>query len=147
MPWVALSSELGYLKMLHGPNFLLYLNLAYIAPSLPTLLLQLAYDQGYNQYFGTAVATLIRQGCAQMVCALCCVALPFLPWKEYAPMFHLIGDVAAVGERPGVTRLHLYVRMQRGDDDAMRQTCARPKPSNSILISPWDSKTTCWPVG
>lgn len=87
MPWVAMSSELGYLKMLHGPHFLLYLNLAYFTPSLPTLMLQLAYDQGYNKYFGTAVATLIRQGCAHTVCAVCCVALPFVNWREYVFSF------------------------------------------------------------
>lgn len=93
MPWVALSSELGYLKMLHGPHFLLWLNLAYFMPSLPTLMLQLVYDQAYNKYFGTAVATLIRQGCAQTVCAICCVALPFLDWKRCVTVY--VGSATA----------------------------------------------------
>eukprot|EP00892_Ulva_mutabilis_P004024 jgi/Ulvmu1/1994/UM012_0156.1 len=97
MPWVALSSELGHLKMLHGPNFLLYLNLAYFAPSLPTLLLQLTFDQGYNKYFGTAVATLIRQGCAQMVCAVCCVALPLLDWTDRNSLLSLSAVIGAAG--------------------------------------------------
>lgn len=85
MPWAALSSELGYFKMLHGPNFLLFLNLAYFLPSVPILLLQLALDQHYNWLFGTAVSTLARQGLAQIICAICCLALPFLPWTKYAP--------------------------------------------------------------
>lgn len=41
MPWTALSSELGYLKSLHGANVLLFLNIAYFAPSLPILVTQL----------------------------------------------------------------------------------------------------------
>ena len=41
MPWTALSSELGTLKSLHGANVLLFLNVAYFAPSLPILVTQL----------------------------------------------------------------------------------------------------------
>lgn len=41
MPWTALSSELGTLKSLHGANVLLFLNIAYFAPSLPILVAQL----------------------------------------------------------------------------------------------------------
>ena len=88
MPWAALASELGYLKMLHGPNFLLYLNLAYFLPSAPILLLQLALDQHYNRLFGTAMSTLVRQSFAQIVCATSCFILPFLPWSRRAPALY-----------------------------------------------------------
>eukprot|EP00892_Ulva_mutabilis_P004022 jgi/Ulvmu1/1992/UM012_0154.1 len=96
MPWAALSSELGYLKMIHGPNFFLYLNIAYFLPSAPILLLQLALDQHYNRIFGTAISTLARQGLAQIVCAVSCLVLPFLPWTNFKTMLALAAIIGTV---------------------------------------------------
>eukprot|EP00892_Ulva_mutabilis_P004020 jgi/Ulvmu1/1990/UM012_0152.1 len=90
MPWTALSSELGFLKTLHGPRFLLHLNLASCAPCLPTLILQLIFDQGFNRRFGTAQATLFRQCTALVIGTLCCTCLPFLSWTQ-KPVLLAIG--------------------------------------------------------
>jgi hypothetical protein len=83
MAWIALTSELGYLKSLHGPNVLLNLNLAYYAPSLPVLTLQLFLDSVYDMKYGTAITTTVRQGVSLLVCAACCVVLPFISWTKY----------------------------------------------------------------
>lgn len=48
MGWTALSSELGTLKALHGANVLLFLNIAYFAPSLPILVTQLVLKSSLN---------------------------------------------------------------------------------------------------
>ena len=92
MPWTSLSSELGYLKILHGPRFLLHLNLASCAPCLPTLILQLIFDQSINRRFGTAKATLVRQFSALLIGTSCLASLPFLPWDQCAPSRRMLRD-------------------------------------------------------
>lgn len=85
VPWMALSSELGYLKMLHGPSIYLHLNAAFFAPSLPVLAIQLMFDHRVNELFGTARSTLHRQTGALLLCAASCMALPFTTWHRFAP--------------------------------------------------------------
>eukprot|EP00892_Ulva_mutabilis_P011412 jgi/Ulvmu1/8643/UM046_0048.1 len=97
MPWTALSSELSFLKTLHGPDFLLHLNLASCAPCLPTLILQLLFDQRLNRRFGTAQATLVRQCCGLTIGTLCCASLPFLPWTEKAVLLAVGALMGAAG--------------------------------------------------
>lgn len=82
VPWTALFSELGYLKTLHGPTFLLFLSLFAVVPCLPVLIFQLVFDQAHNRRFGTAKAMLVRHCTALLASACCCLSLSFLPWSQ-----------------------------------------------------------------
>jgi len=81
-PWTALSSELGYLKRLHGPKVLLWLNLAYFFPAVPLMLLQIVLDHHHDRKWGVGVTTLVRQSVALVLCAACCWTLPFIDWRR-----------------------------------------------------------------
>jgi hypothetical protein len=58
--WLAVSSELGYYRHLYGPQVLLYLNIAYYAPSIPLLLFSSFFDESLENALGIAKTILLR---------------------------------------------------------------------------------------
>ncbi len=50
--WMTLSSELGYYKILYGPQVLLQMNIAYFLPSIPLLAISSLCDDWLDQHFG-----------------------------------------------------------------------------------------------
>ena len=58
--WLAVSSELGTLRNTYGPSILLWLNVAYYAPSLPLLLLSSLTDRLLEERYGVARVCLTR---------------------------------------------------------------------------------------
>lgn len=75
--WTAISSLIGYYKSLYGPHMLLYLNLAYFLPSLPTLLLQSLWDARLDSKFGIAKAATVRLCIGLGGSTLICIVYPF----------------------------------------------------------------------
>ena len=52
MAWMTIISQLGYYKILYGPQVLLQMNIAYFLPSIPLLGLSSQYDEKLDQKFG-----------------------------------------------------------------------------------------------
>ena len=52
MVWMTIVSQLGYYKLLYGPQVLLQMNIAYFLPSIPLLGLSSFYDERMDQRFG-----------------------------------------------------------------------------------------------
>ena len=52
MVWMTIVSQLGYYKLLYGPQVLLQMNIAYFLPSIPLLGLSSFYDERMDQKFG-----------------------------------------------------------------------------------------------
>ena len=52
MGWMAVSSLLGYYKLLYGPQILLQMNIAYGFPSMPLLLVSSMLDRWLDRRFG-----------------------------------------------------------------------------------------------
>ena len=52
MGWMAISSLLGYYKLLYGPQILLQMNIAYGFPSMPLLLVSSMLDRWLDSKFG-----------------------------------------------------------------------------------------------
>jgi hypothetical protein len=50
--WVAVSSQLGYYRRLHGPAVLLQLNIAYFLPSIPLLIVSAFLDKPLEARLG-----------------------------------------------------------------------------------------------
>ena len=58
MVWMTIISQLGYYKILYGPQVLLQMNIAYFLPSIPLLGLSSQFDEQLDQKFGKAFCTL-----------------------------------------------------------------------------------------
>lgn len=54
--WVAVSSQLGYYRQIHGPAVLLQLNIAYFMPSIPLLIFSAFLDKPLEERLGAADA-------------------------------------------------------------------------------------------
>lgn len=54
MVWMTIISQLGYYKLLYGPQVLLQMNIAYFLPSIPLLGLSSQFDERLDQKFGMA---------------------------------------------------------------------------------------------
>lgn len=52
MVWMTIISQLGYYKILYGPQVLLQMNIAYFLPSIPLLGLSSQFDEKLDQKFG-----------------------------------------------------------------------------------------------
>lgn len=52
MVWMLIISQLGYYKILYGPQVLLQMNIAYFLPSIPLLGLSSQFDERLDQKFG-----------------------------------------------------------------------------------------------
>lgn len=52
MVWMLIISQLGYYKLLYGPQVLLQMNIAYFLPSIPLLGLSSQFDERLDQKFG-----------------------------------------------------------------------------------------------
>ena len=52
MVWMTIISQLGYYKILYGPQVLLQMNIAYFLPSIPLLGLSSQFDERLDQKFG-----------------------------------------------------------------------------------------------
>lgn len=52
MVWMLIISQLGYYKILYGPQVLLQMNIAYFLPSIPLLGLSSQFDERLDQTFG-----------------------------------------------------------------------------------------------
>lgn len=55
MVWMTIISQLGYYKILYGPQVLLQMNIAYFLPSIPLLGLSSQFDERLDQKFGMLV--------------------------------------------------------------------------------------------
>lgn len=55
MVWMLIISQLGYYKILYGPQVLLQMNIAYFLPSIPLLGLSSQFDERLDQKFGMLV--------------------------------------------------------------------------------------------
>jgi hypothetical protein len=77
--WLAVSSELGYYRSLYGPEVLLYLNIAYYAPSIPLLLFSSFFDETLEAAFGTAKTILARLLFGLVGYGFVCAWFPFMP--------------------------------------------------------------------
>lgn len=61
VPWTAISSLLGQFTIQFGnPQVLLYLNLAYLLPSIPALMLHSSLQNKLEMSLGVACAALVR---------------------------------------------------------------------------------------
>jgi len=108
MVWMTIISQLGYYKILYGPQVLLQMNIAYFLPSIPLLGLSSQFDERLDQKFGklhcksltnslqqnwqrccSYAYALMAAGVARTIlvrlliglggCALICAAIPFEP--------------------------------------------------------------------
>ena len=64
MVWMTIVSQLGYYKLLYGPQVLLQMNIAYFLPSIPLLGLSSFYDERLDHKFG------MRSLCWFQACAV-----------------------------------------------------------------------------
>jgi hypothetical protein len=61
VPWTAISSLLGQFSVQFGdPQVLLYLNLAYLLPSIPALMIHSSFQNKLETSLGVPRAALIR---------------------------------------------------------------------------------------
>jgi hypothetical protein len=91
--WLAVSSELGYYRSLYGPEVLLYLNIAYYAPSIPLLLFSSFFDESLEAKLGTAKTILARLLVGLVGYGLVCAWFPFMPQH----LWFLLAAVVALG--------------------------------------------------
>ncbi|KAH7618705.1 hypothetical protein Ndes2526B_g05622 [Nannochloris sp. 'desiccata'] len=91
--WLAVSSELGYYRFLYGPQVLLYLNIAYYAPSIPLLILSSFFDEDLEAALGTAKTILVRLLVGLVGYGLVCAWFPFMPQH----LWFLLCSVVALG--------------------------------------------------
>ena len=61
MVWMTIISQLGYYKILYGPQVLLQMNIAYFLPSIPLLGLSSQFDERLDQKFGMPPSSLHLQ--------------------------------------------------------------------------------------
>ena len=61
MVWMTIISQLGYYKILYGPQVLLQMNIAYFLPSIPLLGLSSQFDERLDQKFGMPPSSLRLQ--------------------------------------------------------------------------------------
>ena len=68
MVWMTIVSQLGYYKLLYGPQVLLQMNIAYFLPSIPLLGLSSFYDEKLDQQFGTVTSCYFGSGLLGQPC-------------------------------------------------------------------------------
>eukprot|EP00884_Botryococcus_braunii_P018331 jgi/Botrbrau1/5181/Bobra.0172s0051.1 len=79
LPWMTISSLLGYYSDLYGPQVLLLMNVAYFLLSIPLLILSSLLDEFLEAKVGVCRNLLGRMIFGLLGCALICSAFPFLP--------------------------------------------------------------------
>lgn len=96
--WVAVSSQLGYYRQIHGPAVLLQLNIAYFMPSIPLLIFSAFLDKPLEERLGVAKTILCRLLVGLLGYAAVCIWFPFMPEK----IWFLLGAVVALGLFSGI---------------------------------------------
>lgn len=96
--WLAVSSQLGYYRKLHGPQVLLQLNLAYFLPSIPLLVLSAYLDRSLEKRFGVARTILGRLLVGLLGYGFVCASFPFQP----STIYWLLSSTVALGLFGGV---------------------------------------------
>ncbi|KAL3137216.1 hypothetical protein ABBQ32_006768 [Trebouxia sp. C0010 RCD-2024] len=109
MVWMLIISQLGYYKLLYGPQVLLQMNIAYFLPSIPLLGLSSQFDERLDQKFGVARTILARLLIGLGGCALICAAIPFEP----TDLRWLLGSVIVLGLMHGIAFSASYQMVAR----------------------------------
>ena len=91
---IAISSELSTLRAYYGPSILLWLNLAYFAPSIPLLIISTLFDTRLERAFGFGNVLFVRLCTGLFGCAIISLLFPFLP--NHNP-YSLLAAVAVLG--------------------------------------------------
>ena len=74
-----MTSELGHFSHLYGPQVLLYMNIAYYAPSIPLLIFQSFFDEALEASLGLARTILLRLVVGLSSYGIICAWFPFMP--------------------------------------------------------------------
>ncbi|KAA6418939.1 MAG: hypothetical protein FRX49_11043 [Trebouxia sp. A1-2] len=109
MVWMTIISQLGYYKILYGPQVLLQMNIAYFLPSIPLLGLSSQFDERLDQKFGVARTILVRLLIGLGGCALICAAIPFEPTN----LRWLLASVIVLGLMHGIAFSAAYQMVAR----------------------------------
>jgi hypothetical protein len=96
--WLAVSSELGKLREQYGPAVLLWLNLAYYAPSLPLLITSSLTDGVLEERLGPSRLCLVRLVFGMSGYGVLCA---WFPWAPIHPI-SLITLVLGLGAFSGI---------------------------------------------
>ncbi|KAK9817758.1 hypothetical protein WJX72_001709 [[Myrmecia] bisecta] len=107
--WMTISSELGYYKLLYGPQVLLLMNIAYFLPSIPLLFVSSLCDGWLDRRYGVARTILARLLCGLGGCILIGMVYPFEPQS----VRWLLGTVTVLGLMHGVAFSASYQMVSR----------------------------------
>ncbi|KAL4457583.1 hypothetical protein ABPG75_012448 [Micractinium tetrahymenae] len=107
--WVAVSSQLGYYRKLHGPAVLLQLNIAYFLPSIPLLIVSAFLDRPLEARLGVAKTILVRLLLGLVGYGAVTAWFPFMPER----IWFLLGAVVALGLFSGIAFSAAYQLVAR----------------------------------
>ncbi|KAL4440645.1 hypothetical protein ABPG77_000354 [Micractinium sp. CCAP 211/92] len=107
--WVAVSSQLGYYRKLHGPAVLLQLNIAYFLPSIPLLIVSAFLDRPLEARLGVAKTILVRLVLGLLGYGAVTAWFPFMPER----IWFLLGAVVALGLFSGIAFSAAYQLVAR----------------------------------
>ena len=91
--WLAIGSQLSYLKGIYGPRVFLHINIAYYAPSIPILLLESVFNQIIESKVGVSTSILARGAVALCGYGALTLSFPFIPESQV----YLLMLVSGVG--------------------------------------------------